>query len=247
MSYGRAGRAIAIVLAAVALIVLVLASPLALKWFGGGDAVWVRLSNIGETYGAAAVLLSAVALLGVGLSVAIQARQARQVQIFAQREHHLHLLMMAMEQPDLFECWGHPSADPADARRVSYVNLILTDWEASWELGLHDEAYVCLLAETFFSREIGRSFWRQFGASRRLAGNSRRVRRLGRFHDLMDAAFERASRSSLRPPWTATPSSVAGQPAKPVPRQQASSAFVGGAIVGAGVGWALGCGRRASR
>jgi hypothetical protein len=110
--------------------------------------------------------------------------------------------MIAMDRPDLCECWGHPAGDPADARRVSYVNLILTDWESSWELGLNDEAYVRLLAENFFSREIGRSFWRQFGAERRLAGNSRRVRRLRKFYDLIDSSYERARRTAARPPWT---------------------------------------------
>jgi hypothetical protein len=76
-----AGRAVTVGVGVGALIVVILVSPLALKWFGGADAEWAWLSDIGETYGAAAVLLSAIALLGVGLSIAIQARQARQAQV----------------------------------------------------------------------------------------------------------------------------------------------------------------------
>jgi hypothetical protein len=91
----------------VTVLVLIFISPLALGWFGGGDAKWQRLSDIGQTHGAAAVLLSVVALVGVSLSIALQARQARQAQVFAQRDHHLQLLVIAMDRPDLLECWGH--------------------------------------------------------------------------------------------------------------------------------------------
>ena len=55
---------------------LVLISPLYLRQLSQLRGIdWTKLSNVGQTYGAASAILSAVALVGISLSLLVQARQ----------------------------------------------------------------------------------------------------------------------------------------------------------------------------
>src|SRR5215469_12947531 len=81
-SSGRKLRKPAVVLIAIAIAVatawLVLISPLLLRQIARIHGVnWTMLGNVGQTYGAASALLSAIALIGVSASLVIQGRQAR--------------------------------------------------------------------------------------------------------------------------------------------------------------------------
>ena len=82
---------------------LVLISPLLLTWVGRVNGIdWTRLSYIGQTYGATSAILSAVALLGVSLSLLVQARQARTERIRIVRDRHMDLLRLVLEEPDIY-------------------------------------------------------------------------------------------------------------------------------------------------
>jgi hypothetical protein len=75
---------------------------------------WGRLSYIGQTYGAESAILSALAVGGVSVSLFLQARQARATSLFLQarqaratniqmvRDYRRELIMMALENPDLY-------------------------------------------------------------------------------------------------------------------------------------------------
>ncbi|WP_344085522.1 DUF6082 family protein [Luedemannella helvata] len=179
------------------LVVGVLLSPFALTLFRGDISEWERLSSIGETYGAAAAVLSAIALLGVGISVFLQARQARHSRILAQREQHAGLIMAALDDPVLLECWGHPAASAVEARRITYVNLIISSWETSWLLGQMTEVAVTAAAMSLFSRTPGRSYWEKHGEARRAVSD----RRLRRFIRLVDDAYVEAVKLPARLAW----------------------------------------------
>lgn len=58
-------------------VLLVAVSPLALDLFDGSADSWTRRGNIGQTYGAAAALLSVFALAGVAASLVLQARESK--------------------------------------------------------------------------------------------------------------------------------------------------------------------------
>jgi ABC-type sulfate transport system permease subunit len=62
------------------------------------DAQWQRLSNIGQTYGAASAMLSVLALIGVAISLILQSRETRAAREQARRALHFELLKMAMDQ-----------------------------------------------------------------------------------------------------------------------------------------------------
>ncbi|MBC6466281.1 hypothetical protein HKK74_12320 [Actinomadura alba] len=112
-------------------------SPLALDSFGGSATAWTRRGNIGATYGAAAALLSVLALAGVAVSLVLQARETMVNREQAARAVHTDLLKMAMDDPAYLECWGpySSSADHTEQRQYLYVNLILSYWESRYELG----------------------------------------------------------------------------------------------------------------
>ena len=60
------------------LLLLILVSPLFLRTLARAHGInWSQLSDIGQTYGAASAILSGVALVGVSLSLMVQARQAK--------------------------------------------------------------------------------------------------------------------------------------------------------------------------
>jgi hypothetical protein len=64
---------------------LVAVSPLALDIFGNSPA-WTQRSEIGQTYGAAAALLSVLALVGISISLILQAREAKIAREYASRK-----------------------------------------------------------------------------------------------------------------------------------------------------------------
>src|SRR5947208_2108644 len=71
----RAALTSTLIAVVVIVLVLVIFSPLALRQFGSVRGVsWARLSNIGQTYGAASALLTGLALVGVVGSLVFQVR-----------------------------------------------------------------------------------------------------------------------------------------------------------------------------
>src|ERR1022692_2593180 len=82
---------------------LILVSPFLLRQLAqikGFD--WTELSNIGQTYGAASAILSAVALIGITLSLLIQARQATTERVRITRERHMELLRVILDAPEIY-------------------------------------------------------------------------------------------------------------------------------------------------
>jgi hypothetical protein len=161
----------------------------------------VRRGDIGQTYGAAAALLSVLALAGVAVSLVLQARESK-----ANREHgsrliHTDLLKMAMDDSAYLECWGpYTSAtDPVAQRQAMYVNLILSYWESRYELGQLTETHLREAAAHMFGAAPGRNFWADSRALRTDTSESRRARR---FHQILDEEYLK----SLTP----GPSSTAG-------------------------------------
>lgn len=88
---------IVILLIVVLSIGLIGASPFALDAFRGSTSYWNRLSAIGQTYGAASAVLSVLAVIGVAVTLVLQARDSRALRLQAIRESHIRLLEMAMK------------------------------------------------------------------------------------------------------------------------------------------------------
>src|SRR4051812_24378509 len=61
---------------------------------------WVKLANIGQAYGAASAVFSAVAVVGIAASLIYQSHTVRLQRVQIAHDKHERLLMQVMEDPD---------------------------------------------------------------------------------------------------------------------------------------------------
>jgi hypothetical protein len=169
---------------------LVVLSPFALDTFGMSEE-WRRRSEIGQTYGAAAALVSVLALVGISASLVLQAREAKIAREYTSRAVHSELMRMAMEDPVYRECWGRFGTDPDDValRQHMYVNLIVSYWQSRYELGMFSDAHLRVGASDMFSAVPGRRFWLAARDARFAVSHTRRLRR---FHRILDEEYQKA-------------------------------------------------------
>lgn len=207
---------------------LIGASPLALDAFRGSTSHWNRLSAIGQTYGAASAVLSVLAVLGVAVTLVLQARDSRALRLQAIRESHIRLLEMAMNDPELNKVWG-PSglSDPfVQQRQNMYANMILSQWEMSYATRTLTDDHLKLLAAEFLSGTIGREFWR-IARQARLDTSEGKLNR--RFHEIIDEEYQRLLTVPAIPP------SEPRTPSRGGDHRQWGPLAIGAAIVSLGV------------
>ncbi|MFI5835011.1 DUF6082 family protein [Micromonospora sp. NPDC051300] len=226
----RSATPTALLLAVLAVLVAVLLTPLGLLWIGDRPGYdWPLLGNVGQAYGAASAILAALALIGVVVSLIVQAREAKAAREQALRALHTDLLKMAIDAPDLLECWGpiEESTDLAWFRRHVYSNLIVTHWQLMWEVDTLSEAHLEVLADQFFKGVSGRRFWAEARGPRMKAETSRRARR---FTSVMDRRYQRAVAAG--PAVDAAP--LRPEPVDPLPSGPATH-LARGVVIGGGV------------
>ena len=160
----------------------VVASPWTLAALSSSGLDWNRLSNIGQTYGAVSAIIAAVALLGVAVSLIIQSREAKTARLNAHRGYHAELMRMAMDDSSYMECWGPYLTESFDAeRQFIYVNLIVAQWYAEYQIGQLGDASLRMNAISVFSSVPGRTYWTAAGANWLSHYSGRRAKR---FHQI---------------------------------------------------------------
>jgi hypothetical protein len=145
-----------------------LCSPLALKALGGiGGSDWTELSSIGQAYGGVAAIFGMLALGGVTASLAIQSRDSAANRELHQRTLHTELLLRALDDPKLRECWGpsHHSDEEQD-RQHFYTNTIVSFWRSMFEIGKITEDQLLALSTRMFSSPPGQRYWSIAGPHR---------------------------------------------------------------------------------
>ena len=193
ISLRRAAVTGAIVVVTVLLIALIAFSPLALNelgFFSGRD--WSRLSNIGQTYGGASALLTGFALIGVAASLVFQARAIQASSEQSSREHHVHLVEMAMNDPIYQQCWGYDSeahVSHDDFRQRAYLNLIVSYWERDYLMGAVGEDALRHGLGHLFRGDAARRWWADVGSHR---AEIVRVHRARRFVRIVNDEYEAA-------------------------------------------------------
>lgn len=219
---------------------LIAASPLALGLLDRQSRDWERLSWIGQTYGAASALLAVLALIGVAVSLFMQAREAKASREQALRAIHTELLQMAMDDEVYRRCWGpfFASDDPTGQREHMYVNLIISNWQMQYELRVFSEPHLRSAAHILFSGEVGERFWSDV---RELRAGTASTRRERRFHEILDEEYQHALTSPVVAP---TPESPSPRPRRSIRRTRQ---VIGLAAVGMGVAAAARRLRRGAR
>ncbi|GAA0212465.1 hypothetical protein GCM10009527_005560 [Actinomadura nitritigenes] len=194
---------------------LIGASPWALRAFSGPTSRWERWSFIGQTYGAASALLSVLALIGIVATLIFQAHDTKIAREEARRIAIAELLKMAMDDPALDEAWGPvPEGDDRKARRqLMYINMIVSEWQMSYETKALPEVRLRAISREMFSGRPGRAYWEE---ARRVRLNTSADKRARRFHEILDEEYDRAPvpppepRPSRRRPWALLAATAAG-------------------------------------
>ncbi|GGT66190.1 hypothetical protein GCM10010177_24070 [Actinomadura citrea] len=185
-----------------------------MRAFGGPTARWERLSFIGQTYGAASALLAALALIGIAATLIFQAHDTKIAREEARRIAIAELLKMAMDDPALDEAWGPvpADADPKARRQLMYINMIISEWQMSFETKALPEKRLRAISREMFSGRPGRAFWEEARQVRMGTAGSRRARR---FHEILDEEYHLApvpspGRPRPRRPWMLFAGSAVG-------------------------------------
>ncbi|MFF5297510.1 DUF6082 family protein [Paractinoplanes globisporus] len=161
--FARSGRAGLLVAGFLAIMVIVLGSPLLLAALSGTALPWGRLADVGDAFEGASALLSAIALCGIGASLLYQQRQVRQELAGMDRQQHAELLKLALDNPEFMEMLNGEPAGP-HARQETYANLTMMYWLAIWELGEIDDDELRLMVGSLFRSDVARRWWARVGA-----------------------------------------------------------------------------------
>jgi hypothetical protein len=189
---GKVARSIAIFLTITVGLGLVVLSPLALRELNTfGNVDWSRLSEIGQTYGAASALLAMLALGGVAASLFFQARQAKTSNMQAVRGFQLELQRIALDDAPLYlPCWGPLDVPTVEGKqRFLYTNLIMNYLRMGYEIGAFTGSAFHGVLVDIFSGEEGRRYWALGRSAWFMQADSRLLRRFVR---IVDDEYHRA-------------------------------------------------------
>jgi hypothetical protein len=163
----RSSRATLTIGLALLSLVLVILSPFGLGAIGTvSNANWVRLANIGQTYGAVSALLAALALGGVAISIFSQIREARHGRWEAGRARHFEIMRLAIEDPFYRQVFSLPGVPEDKAKLVGYINLLFEYWSMMWEFGDLPEELLRNNLVNILRTSSGSLYWRDSGEGR---------------------------------------------------------------------------------
>ncbi|WIM93905.1 DUF6082 family protein [Actinoplanes oblitus] len=150
-------------MAVLLVVVLVLVVPIVMIVLSGAKLDWERLADVGDTFAGASAVLSAIALVGVGASLLFQQRQIRQEFADLDRQQHVELMRMAIDNPEFIEVLDCSTVDGEHPRHEIYANLVLMYWLAIWQLGALDDGQLRMMAANMFRSPITRQWWSRVG------------------------------------------------------------------------------------
>ncbi|MBD2894872.1 hypothetical protein amrb99_38010 [Actinomadura sp. RB99] len=132
----------------------------------------------------AVVSAGVAAVLVQGHGVKIAREEARRIAI-------AELLKMAMDDPALDEAWGPvPEGEDRKVRRqLMYINMIVSEWQMSYETKALPEVRLRAISREMFSGRPGRAYWEEARQVRLSTSGSKRARR---FHEILDEEYRRA-------------------------------------------------------
>ncbi|MFF7445986.1 MULTISPECIES: DUF6082 family protein [unclassified Streptomyces] len=174
-------------------------------------------SNAGQAYGAAAAATSVVVLTYIARTFRHQIDEARMhrevleaqtAELCLQREsnreqhktvqrsaeaavraRHIKLLEMAMNDPDLMNCWPEysPGITERQAKQFMYCNLIIAHHYMCYELGYVNDDEIEASLRHMFRNEVVRHFWEATRPAR--SRTAWRGGTMGKFYDVAELAY----------------------------------------------------------
>jgi Family of unknown function (DUF6082) len=188
-----------IFLVLMAIVGLVILSPLALAEIARFRSDWSQLSNIGQTYGAISAILSALALGGILISLQYQARDSRNSHEQITRTFQFDLIKLELEDPSLMEALGAPwgldiPSDNVSLREFLYVQMWVSFIAGRYVAGDTPESTVRQWAAfELFRGRAGRTYWEAAGPRQIMNSKGRS----NSFFRLLDDEYKRALSSGV--------------------------------------------------
>lgn len=241
-------QVLAITVLLVLSVLCALGSPLALASLANLDTVdWSRLADVGESYGTASAILSAVAIGGLAASFLYQAQQLRLTRLHHVRGVQRDLLMRMVEEPDLGAAVGFSSGDEnLSARQHAFILAWVQYLFLSYEGGVSTKSM--LEKEVFpsmFSSESMLLFWQKYRSTWLDPGVPELQRAFGKLVDRAWKQAEPAQSTGARIGHIA-PASPPNAPTQVKEKRPTRAfAFASGIAMGAFAAWHV-CRRRGS-
>jgi Family of unknown function (DUF6082) len=155
---------------------------------------WVQLSNIGQSYTGMSAVLSAVAILGVVVSLRLQSQQTMLLRRQTTRQFQFELLQMGMSDPlyaSVMQLSSNPTSDHDSFRRHVYATQWPRYLEFVYLAGEISEADLELtLTEECFPVLNTRKWWTGVRKSWIIASEEPRFRQIRSFVGIVDRAYE---------------------------------------------------------
>jgi hypothetical protein len=200
---------ILLLLAVGGVVLLVAASPFVLRWIARSADDWTLLSEVGQAYGGASAILSALALCGITVSLILQWRQTRVTQLYSARHHHLDLSRLVLDNPESLVIEGAGATLDPHASSMVIANLWVANWATAWQLGALSETSLRACGARLFEADFARRWWQSWGATYATTWRGRRF---------VEILTEECRKRDAADPAAGT------RPAVPVNRQRESSA-----------------------
>jgi hypothetical protein len=122
---------------------------------------WSTLGNMGQAYGGAAAVITALALSGVAASLILQMRDSRAT-LEQMRTYQLELVRMGLDHPEVRWARTVPGAEISQDKLnvMSYINLWVMYWFRLYRFkGISIVEIRMQMHDTIFSTDVGREYW----------------------------------------------------------------------------------------
>jgi hypothetical protein len=194
----RAGSTLTIAAAmstVLAVVTLVLASPLFMHWALGDGSTWKDVSDLGQAYSGAAALMSALALVGVAVSVMLQWRSLQgQLKAHA-NQRHFDIVKLAIEIPELRTA-GTGTEDPVLALKWRQANLWVTYWAELWDIReISEQGLRNIVAANLAGDPVAHDWW--LGHMARGGWSNLKGRRRQRFEQIVTEELAKAAQQPV--------------------------------------------------
>jgi hypothetical protein len=136
-------------------------------------------------------LISSIALIGVAISLLLQARQLRANQLQIAHTSQLELMKTGLDNPSLLLDLGSGpgTEDPVTFTKYVLLNWRMTHFSMLYDLKATSNAGLRVRAEGLFTSDLARKWWGLAGPDYLALAVSRRQRK---FFDIVDGAFQQA-------------------------------------------------------
>lgn len=150
------------------------------------------MTGVETTLSVIATMISSIALIGVAAGLILQSRQLHANRLQVEREIHLEIIKLAIENPALDASIYEREYAEADIPKASYINLLMHNWQTSYALRTVNDEAVALEARYLFKSEFARKWWKQSGFFFDAEAGTRNEKK---FYQIVDATFRSVEQS----------------------------------------------------